>query len=466
MSNFYSLLKQSIVDRGISDDDDRQDIYAQAREAVLRKLLSYDPPLGEDEIEARIELFDVAVTEIEADLVAIFAGVDPPYDEAEPDPSEEDDPQAENQLAPLEDEAEDEDRHAHSRIVAITRYRQALQAAGIGTREFETPPAETDYGDDDPADDDSAYAADDDRAYWRGRPPALEQDEPWDGPREEPYAEDEVYADDAAYAEDVVYGDDPADEETGRQAVRPDRWSADDDASPYNEADTEKQSAAAKRGLSERNQVRVLIGAIGFLFLALIGFVVYMLMPANTGAGGDQIADVIAASDTVRREVSDAATAARIPIEDIPVTQSFAVFDGLDPTVFDASPGNPVLFDRDNGGGFARVSSGTGTTGVRVLIGPGLAARLAGQRVRVILVARGSDENGAASMRFAYQSGLAISHWQTANLSSQYAPLGLVWRVPSIRTSSAGDALLIEPGIPGDGSSMDIQSIRIDLLAQ
>jgi hypothetical protein len=100
-----------------------------------------------------------------------------------------------------------------------------------------------------------------------------------------------------------------------------------------------------------------------------------------------------------------------------------------------------------------------------VLIGPGLAARLAGQRVRVILVARSARENGAASMRFAYQSGLAISHWQTANLSSDYAPLGLLWRVPSIRTDENGDALLIEPGIPGDGTAMDIQSIRIDLLA-
>ncbi|HVZ13720.1 MAG TPA: hypothetical protein VG894_04605, partial [Bauldia sp.] len=72
---------------------------------------------------------------------------------------------------------------------------------------------------------------------------------------------------------------------------------------------------------------------------------------------------------------------------------------------------------------------------------------------------------GAASMRFAYQSGLAISHWQTANLSSDFTQLGMAWRVPTMRTSaSGGDALIIEPGIPGDGTGMDIKAIRIDVL--
>ncbi len=68
-------------------------------------------------------------------------------------------------------------------------------------------------------------------------------------------------------------------------------------------------------------------------------------------------------------------------------------------------------------------------------------------------------------MRFAYQSGLAISHWQTANLSPDFQSLGLLWRVPTMRTNSSGDFLLLEPGIPGDGTGADIQSIRIDILA-
>jgi hypothetical protein len=141
------------------------------------------------------------------------------------------------------------------------------------------------------------------------------------------------------------------------------------------------------------------------------------------------------------------------------------VFDGRDPTIFETAPDNPVRLDNDGAGGFARVSSSAGAAGVKALIGPGLAAPLAGQQIRVTITARSSLERGAAGMRFAYQSGFAISHWQTANLSPQYAAVGLIWRVPTQRTSPAGDYLLIEPGIPGDGTGVDIQSIRVDLLA-
>jgi hypothetical protein len=34
-----------------------------------------------------------------------------------------------------------------------------------------------------------------------------------------------------------------------------------------------------------------------------------------------------------------------------------------------------------------------------------------------------------------------------------------------MRTSPTGDFLLIEPGIPGDGTAVDVQSIRIDVIA-
>jgi hypothetical protein len=102
---------------------------------------------------------------------------------------------------------------------------------------------------------------------------------------------------------------------------------------------------------------------------------------------------------------------------------------------------------------------------VKVLIGPGLATRLAGHNVRITIVARSSPDIGAAAMRFAYQSGYAISHWQTANLGADYAAVGMLWRVPTMRTNPAGDYLQIEPGIPGDGTGVDIKSISIDVLA-
>src|SRR4029077_2343251 len=81
----------------------------------------------------------------------------------------------------------------------------------------------------------------------------------------------------------------------------------------------------------------------------------------------------------VRREVSDAATAARIPTDKVQVAQSFAVFDGRDPTIFSTAPDNPIQFDSANA--FARISSSAGTPGVKVMIGPGLAARLAGHQI-------------------------------------------------------------------------------------
>jgi hypothetical protein len=36
---------------------------------------------------------------------------------------------------------------------------------------------------------------------------------------------------------------------------------------------------------------------------------------------------------------------------------------------------------------------------------------------------------------------------------------------PAAHPSAAGVYLLIEPGIPGDGTSTDIRSIKIDILA-
>ncbi|HMN87434.1 MAG TPA: hypothetical protein PKA74_15810, partial [Bauldia sp.] len=63
------------------------------------------------------------------------------------------------------------------------------------------------------------------------------------------------------------------------------------------------------------------------------------------------------------------------------------------------------------------------------------------------------------SLRFAYQSGLAISHWQSMSLTPEFETASFVWRVPKMRTNPAGDYILIEPGIPGDGTSADVQSV-------
>src|SRR5690606_16101224 len=118
------------------------------------------------------------------------------------------------------------------------------------------------------------------------------------------------------------------------------------------------------------------------------------------------------------RTVSDAATASRIASQTFDVQQTFSLFDGRDPTIFVTTPENPVRFDSQ--AGLARISSSISSPGVKALIGPGLASRLAGQTVRITLVVRSSPEQGAGSLRFAYQSGVALSHWQTASVTSTY----------------------------------------------
>jgi hypothetical protein len=211
--------------------------------------------------------------------------------------------------------------------------------------------------------------------------------------------------------------------------------------------------------------------------LILLAFNAYIFLPILFGADPSRSAspasstkfeDRLPALDTSgaasARLVSNSATAVEIPERNLDVTEALVIFNGSDPTVFEGTSTNPIVFDSDSEGGFARISSAAIAAGARVLIGPGLADRLAGHTVRVTLLARSAAESGAATMRFAYQSGLAVSHWQSTDLSPNYGTYGMIWRVPAA-DNAAGDYLLIEPGIPGDGTSTDIRMIKIDILA-
>ncbi|MCR4281786.1 MAG: hypothetical protein NUV72_01970, partial [Bauldia sp.] len=252
----------------------------------------------------------------------------------------------------------------------------------------------------------------------------------------------EGYDEEASYQQDA-----PRD---ARDDAWRDRWGEDD-----GDGTMSRSRGKWLPAISKRDKIQILAGAIAAMVIALIGLGLYFYLSREN--------DGVTLAIGVRREVSDAATAARIPTDKLAVVQTYAVFDGRDPTIFATTPDNPVRFDAQ--GGFARVSSSASAPGVKVTIGPGLAARLAGQRVRIVILARSSTELGAVAMRFAYQSGVAISHWQTASLAPEYEAAGMVWRVPTMRTSPSGDYLVIEPGIPGDGTGVDIKSIKIDMLA-
>ena len=392
MTDFYALLKQSIIDRGIEDSGDREEVYAQARRAVIKQLWDFRPPLAADEIDTRVGAYDTAVERIEADLqIAFGTGKMLPKGARQPSPAE----------------------PALAQIIKANGHEPSVAEWAREEPEYQPGVARAS----------SAYA-----------PPRREPVEEY---REDTYDEPPIAdtQDDESYSPRGDRWSEPGQYENDRREFRRPAW-------------------LAWLGSGDEIKVRLLAIAIGGLFIVLVGIGAYYLATRSDKG--------VTLAIGVRREVSDAATAARIPNDNVAIAESFAVFDGRDPTIFATTPDNPIRFDSANG--FARVSSSTSAPGIKVLIGPGLASRLAGHQVRVIIDVRSSLESGAAGMRFAYQSGLAISHWQTANLSSDYQPVGIIWRVPTMRTNPTGDFLLIEPGIPGDGTGADIRSIRIDLL--
>jgi len=435
MSDFYSILKQSIVDRGLRTPAQREDVYGQARTAMIRKLWSYDPPLAEDEIDARIGTFDRAVERIEGDLVALFAEkparIAPPARRAQPVP------------APAPAEAYDEEAD----IVPVAPARRATPSppptAAPAKKVRHDPLAERSAAIEEALR--GNYAESDAEAIEDELPPDeasldTRHETEWDG--SDPHHEAEE------------------DTDEGEDQPRPGTAPATDRAKPWQRLPS---PAAQWNTFPEQTKIRVLVGAIGALGVVLLAAGIYVtvsLLSGGSDAPSRPSLPVAAGSGTPEAAVATASAAAD-------VVQSFSLFDGTDPTVFESTPDNPVRFDKDAGGaGLARISSTASSPGVRLNIGPGIASQLAGKPVRLVIVARSAKESGAGNMRFAYQSGVALSHWQTANLSDGDVALGLVWRVPRMQTDPNGDYVLIEPGIPGDGTAVDIHSVRLDLLAK
>jgi hypothetical protein len=458
MSDFYSVLKQSIVDRGLRSPAQREEVYGQARAAMIRQLWSYDPPLAEDEIDARIGAFDRTVERIEVDIVATFA--DAPA-RRPPAPAR---PASARQASVVEG-YDDEADYAPAGVPPPRRAAAPSRPANAPAPRPEAPRARRH----DPLAERSAAIEEALRGDYAGGEEA--EPDPETLPEEETpaYAEREYEAwhapDEEEYEADAF-----PEEEAGRHEEEPDHG----DAPRQGSRSTRRPRAAvpwrmpAAQGwwarLSEKAKIRALIGAIAALGVVLVVAAVAVIGPRFAG-GPAIVAETPPKAEGAVTTSAQAATT--VAAENADVVQSFMLFDGSDPTVFESAPDNPVRFDTDSGGGgFARISSSTGSPGVRLNIGPGIANRLAGEPVRVVITARSAKDNGAANMRFAYQSGVALSHWQSADLAGADTSYGLVWRVPKIQTDPNGDYLLIEPGIPGDGTAADIRSVRLDLLAK
>lgn len=562
MTDFYSVLKSSIISRDLRSAADRREVYEQAREAMVRKLWSFEPPLSDEEIDARIGLFDDAVERIEADLEHSLAGGEPPHQRGrarQPERGQQTPPhrarqaydrgagQAGHPSVPIARQP----RHIHESPAPAPAYEaDSNLAPPHQSREIaHRVPARPQHEDirervaaargiNEP---DEAWFTDQDRE----RPPRVSRSPAYaDGPqylpaareapayeeayhqspygdrgyreeiaREEPYraspatditppasfdgypaydegpyqAEDRAYLDygvephtpeaDWDYAATAETYDDEfeAPENHYEPVARQPRARRNQKSARRSRKSKQKKSRSPRRasGIGVGRVLAIIGGAVAAV---LIVFNAYIFLPIILGSDPDRpVADtsppksddrlpVAGTATAAARIASDSATATEIPERNLNVSESLVVFNGSDPTVFEGSSGNPIQFDSDSEGGFARISSATSAAGARTVIGPGLAEKLAGRTIRVTLLARSSSENGAAVLRFAYQSGLAISHWQNADLASNYSTYGIIWRVPATHTAT-GDYLLIEPGIPGDGTSTDIRLIKIDILA-
>jgi hypothetical protein len=441
MGDFYSVLRQSIIERGLSSAAAREEAYAQARRAVINRLWAYDPPLAEEEIDHRIGQFDVAVARIEDDVVAVFeARTMADDDDRPPLPDDADGyryPPAFGGTAADDDDVvhePDDAPPAPARRVLRPSLDETSLAVERALREFDEEAPAAAY----------AVAAHD------------EELAAWPEPEEEPAAH-VMDDDDDLEAEPLAASpSSDAPPESARKSVMAAL------APAWRSLQARGTSLIAKATdalpTSDSSRLRLLVGLVVVLAVLFVSGLVWMLLPGAPPSAGPPVV----LQTEVPGGVSDPDTAIRLPKAAITVTSSFSLFDGRDPTVFASDPDNPVRFD----GQLARVATSAASSGAKIIIGAGLSSRLAGKTIRVTIDARSARENGAASMRFAYQSGFAISHWQAANLTDEFTEFGLVWRVPTMRTNPDGDYIVIEPGIPGSGTAVEIRSVRVDLVDQ
>lgn len=587
MSQLQTVLRRSVAHLAPSDHDGRERMFTSAREAMIRLLWSYDPPLTPSEIDSKIDEFDGVVATIlsehrnaEGDAPEDDEAEDEPSSLVTPEPGVLTKPEAlpfstalalpprepMRKLARFEplsqigsptparhdDRGDGESRdgappHADAALFAalaaldgtaadktagrrdsaiLAKSTQAAPAAPTGATQGWRPEEEPDSADeeasrpwDEPAEDESAADADADQPYEEDETEGLSDDEAAeedDTDDSDPLDEEEPLDDEAR--DDDLDEDDVADDagrETAEDILRRHRERFDDRAASrapphesFEDDVTEDRDEAPfeadeldedpldedepRRSLGER--MRDFAGAISGRMIGIIAGVILLLVAGLGGAAflfsrsptptatatqtepsapapsqpapPTDIAGVIAAAP--EEAPTPVAPATPAPVAEIPAgalaLETLNLFDGRDPSVFQSLPDNPVRFEGDTQGGFARVSSSIHSTGSRITVGRGVYERLAGRTIRLVVVARAAATSPTHSLRFAYQNGRSLSPWKDGEVGKDYAPLSATWTVPKERGGPETDAVLIEPGIPGDGTAADIKSVRIEVL--
>ncbi|WP_018182002.1 hypothetical protein [Kaistia granuli] len=590
MSQLQSVLRRSVAHLEPSDHDGRERMFANAREAMIRLLWSYDPPLSPSEIDSKIDEFDDIVAAIlgeaedapaaqdggeddedepELPLLASFEPADiavqlaaaataepEPEPEPKPEPAALPDRRAEAlailrrpaRFEPLPQIGSPTPATSADKAESALKAKKAVEEA-LARLNGRLAPVTDDEPSETPADEEPIELEDEIEAAspikeddadetdtdpdlydsWIEDAEKQSDDAPQDEPEDEREGEpddqtstdverlerlgerlaevrplgtrfDDDLADEDELRDDSAEDDEDEDEASGDEprrlaTVGPagrrfDEPSADDDLADDELPDRELaddegyDDEPARRGLGERfgDAIGQLSGrriaAIAAVVLVLAGGVLggaYFLVrgPAPQVAVVEPAPPVRAADPAAPAPPAAVAPAATPP----PATtqppeiasgalalESISLFDGRDPSVFQSSPDNPVRFEGDTLGGFARISSSSNSTGSRITVGRGVFERLAGRTVRIVVVARAAADNPANTLRFAYQNGRALSPWQDGDLTADYAPLSLVWTVPKERGGPETDAVMLEPGIPGDGTAADVSSVRIEIL--
>jgi hypothetical protein len=139
------------------------------------------------------------------------------------------------------------------------------------------------------------------------------------------------------------------------------------------------------------------------------------------------------------------------------------LFNGEDASVFVANEAHPIKFLGEGTHRYVRITSSmTDSADARLVVPPAVADKLAGREIHVVFSARSATEDGSGTVRFAYQAGDETTAFVAQPLGKDYRRLEMVWNVPG--GSSLGQhAILIEPGLLGGGSSVDIKDAVIYL---
>jgi hypothetical protein len=108
-----------------------------------------------------------------------------------------------------------------------------------------------------------------------------------------------------------------------------------------------------------------------------------------------------------------------------------------------------------------RIASST-AGGARATIARNVAQQLGGHTIRIAIDARGTPGRESITARLGYQRGDGLLEWQTINLGAAFYIWTVDWAIPA--GTSTGDFVIIEPGIPGDGTALDIRGLTIQVL--